>query len=171
VIILQKNISELASECNNDSTASSSLLIGRLILQVWWLVRKERPLHSYNFGNVVKEILNMKFSELDGIYLAQLFASDEIGLRSFYILIFSTYGIFYRSTLLKYFLRKSFINLHLLAHLDLFVRTCQMAQVYGIQFEGVLTRGSQFRVESMLLRLAIQRKLFAPSVNIDQRAK
>lgn len=68
-------------------------------------------------------------------------------------------------------MRKSLLNLQILCKLDIFVRTCQMARVYGIQFEGVLTRGSQFRVESMLLRLASQRHIFAPSVSVDQRTK
>jgi len=44
-----------------------------------------------------------------------------------------------------------------------------MARVYGIQFEGVLTRGSQFRVESMLLRIASQRHFFAPTISVAQR--
>lgn len=33
-------------------------------------------------------------------------------------------------------------------------RTAELARVFGIDFYSVLTRGSQFRVESMMLRLA-----------------
>lgn len=31
----------------------------------------------------------------------------------------------------------------------------EFARVYGIEFSDVLTRGSQFRVESMMFRLAV----------------
>jgi DNA polymerase zeta len=34
------------------------------------------------------------------------------------------------------------------------VRTCELARVFGIQFYEVISRGSQFRVESCMLRLA-----------------
>ena len=38
--------------------------------------------------------------------------------------------------------------------LDLVKRTAELARVFGIDFYSVLSRGSQFRVESMMLRLA-----------------
>lgn len=44
-----------------------------------------------------------------------------------------------------------------------------MARVYGIQFLEVLTRGSQFRVESILLRLATRKRFMAPSISDIQR--
>lgn len=46
-----------------------------------------------------------------------------------------------------------------------------MARLYGIQFIEVLTRGSQFRVESMLFRLAKSNGYFCPSVSNEQRNK
>ena len=45
-------------------------------------------------------------------------------------------------------------NLKLLHHLDVVGKTCEMARLFGIQFLEVITRGSQFRVESILLRLS-----------------
>lgn len=38
--------------------------------------------------------------------------------------------------------------------LDLAGRTGEMARAFGIDFHSVLSRGSQYRVESMMLRLA-----------------
>ncbi|CAI5468004.1 unnamed protein product [Closterium sp. Yama58-4] len=38
-------------------------------------------------------------------------------------------------------------------HLDVVNRTAELAQVFGIDFFSVLSRGSQYRVESMMLRL------------------
>ena len=42
----------------------------------------------------------------------------------------------------------------MLEQLDLCGRTAELARSFGIDFQSVLTRGSQYRVESMLVRLA-----------------
>ena len=39
-------------------------------------------------------------------------------------------------------------------HLDVVARTNEQAKIFGIDFQSVLFRGSQYRVESMMLRLA-----------------
>lgn len=44
-----------------------------------------------------------------------------------------------------------------------------MARVYGIQFLEVLTRGLQFRIESILMRLAARKKFMCPSITDKQR--
>ncbi|VBB26657.1 unnamed protein product [Acanthocheilonema viteae] len=61
------------------------------------------------------------------------------------------------------------LDLLILLRLDFFTRTSEMARLYGIQFNEVLTRGSQFRVESVLLRLARREKYVAPSISPAQR--
>ena len=42
----------------------------------------------------------------------------------------------------------------MLEQLDLVGRTGELARAFGIDFFSVLTRGSQYRVESLLVRLA-----------------
>lgn len=54
---------------------------------------------------------------------------------------------------------------------DLINRTCELARVFGIQFFEVLSRGSQFRVESMMLRLTKSRNYICVSPNPNQRRK
>ena len=46
------------------------------------------------------------------------------------------------------------MNLDLLDVSEIINRTCESARVFGIDFYSVLTRGSQFKVESMMLRIA-----------------
>lgn len=74
-----------------------------------------------------------------------------------------------RCTVLQYYLSKCRMNIRLLDNINLFIKTSQMARVYGIQFVEVLTRGSQFRVESILLRLARKNGFVAPSMSALQR--
>ncbi len=52
-------------------------------------------------------------------------------------------------------------SLALLEQLDLIGRTSELARLFGTLFYEVLSRGSQFRVESIMLRLA-KRKNFVP---------
>lgn len=54
------------------------------------------------------------------------------------------------------------------AHLNL-DRTSEHARLYGIQFYEVFSRGSQFRVESMMLRLAKPMNYIAVSPSAHQR--
>ena len=55
---------------------------------------------------------------------------------------------------LQYWLRRCRLNLALLEQLDLIGRTAELARAFGIDFFSVLSRGSQYRVESMMVRLA-----------------
>jgi DNA polymerase elongation subunit (family B) len=47
-------------------------------------------------------------------------------------------------------------------------RTSELARVFGIDFFSVLSRGSQYRVESMLLRLAHTQNYLAISPGNQQ---
>lgn len=57
-----------------------------------------------------------------------------------------------RWIVLEYYLDRVKGTLDLLQQLDLIGRTSELAKLFGIQFYEVLSRGSQFRVESMMLR-------------------
>lgn len=71
---------------------------------------------------------------------------------------------------LEYYMTRTKTLLEILHQLDLVGRTCEMAKLFGIQFFEVLSRGSQFRVESMMLRIAKRRNYVAVSPSIQQRA-
>lgn len=62
-------------------------------------------------------------------------------------------------------MKRARLNLGMLEQLDLIGRTGELARTFGIDFFSVLTRGSQVRVESMLVRMAHSQNylLLAPS--------
>ena len=60
--------------------------------------------------------------------------------------------------------------IEILKQLDLIGRTCELAKLFGIQFYEVLSRGSQFRVESMMIRIAKRRNYVPVSPSVQQRA-
>jgi DNA polymerase zeta len=54
----------------------------------------------------------------------------------------------------RYYLDRVQKNLELLDVSNMISRTTESARTFGIDFYSVITRGSQFKVESMMLRIA-----------------
>lgn len=52
--------------------------------------------------------------------------------------------------------------------LDLVGRTAELARTYGIDFTSVLTRGSQYRVEALVSRLAHSQNYLLASPSREQ---
>eukprot|EP00898_Chlorokybus_atmophyticus_P008072 jgi/Chlat1/8266/Chrsp78S07693 len=110
---------------------------GRISLNVWRLMRGEVKLNIYTFEVVTAAVLRRRVPHIPARTLTQWF--DNVALRW---------------KCLSYFARRCEINLQLLDQLDMVNRTAEFARVFGIDFYSVISRGSQYRVESMLLRLA-----------------
>uniref|UniRef100_A0A1I8QAE6 DNA polymerase zeta catalytic subunit n=1 Tax=Stomoxys calcitrans TaxID=35570 RepID=A0A1I8QAE6_STOCA len=128
-------------------------LCGRILLDVWRLMRSEIALTSYTFENVMYHILHKRCP-----------------CHSFRSLTEWYFSPCSRWIVLEYFLERVRGTLALLDQLDLIGRTSEMAKLIGIQFYEVLSRGSQFRVESMMLRIAKPKNLVPLSPSVQQRA-
>ncbi|TDG44390.1 hypothetical protein AWZ03_009193 [Drosophila navojoa] len=128
-------------------------LCGRILLDVWRLMRSEIALTSYSFENVMYHILHKRCPWHSPRALSDWFASPCT-----------------RWIVLEYYLERVRGTLALLDQLDLLGRTSEMAKLIGIQFYEVLSRGSQFRVESMMLRIAKPKNLVPLSPSVQQRA-
>eukprot|EP01062_Namystynia_karyoxenos_P041988 TRINITY_DN3065_c0_g1_i1.p1 TRINITY_DN3065_c0_g1~~TRINITY_DN3065_c0_g1_i1.p1 ORF type:complete len:1589 (+),score=451.64 TRINITY_DN3065_c0_g1_i1:73-4767(+) len=113
---------------------------GRVVINMWRTMRSEVKLRSYTFAAVCQALL--------GLPTAAEYAPDTLA-------AWATGG----SPELRRHARQQLLlaaqRVHRLAnHLDLINRTAQLGKVFGVQFFEVLSRGSQFRVESMMARLA-----------------
>ena len=56
--------------------------------------------------------------------------------------------------LFKHYMRRVQLNLEILEASQVISRMCESARVYGIDFYAVMTRGSQYNVESVMFRIA-----------------
>uniref|UniRef100_A0A6P4FM18 DNA polymerase zeta catalytic subunit n=2 Tax=Drosophila rhopaloa TaxID=1041015 RepID=A0A6P4FM18_DRORH len=128
-------------------------LCGRILLDVWRLMRSEIALTSYTFENVMYHILHKRCPWHSPKTLSEWFSSPCT-----------------RWIVMEYFLERVRGTLSLLDQLDLLGRTSEMAKLIGIQFYEVLSRGSQFRVESMMLRIAKPKNLVPLSPSVQARA-
>ncbi|CAG9530449.1 unnamed protein product [Cercopithifilaria johnstoni] len=127
---------------------------GRILINTWRILRHEIALRNYTISNVVNSVLKRRFPHYSFPTLSDWILSGE---KDLIILV------------LKHMKLYCQLDLLILLRLDFFTRTSEMARLYGIQFNEVLTRGSQFRVESVLLRLARRKKYVAPSISPVQR--
>ncbi|CAF3854970.1 unnamed protein product [Rotaria sordida] len=121
------------------------VIVGRVLLDLWRILRSEITLNIYTFENAIYHVLNERVPYYDISLLSKWFIDEGLnpsfGLRDFV-------------TLLDYGWTRSTGNFRLIYELDLINKTSEFARIYGIEFYHVLSRGSQYRVESMMIRLA-----------------
>ncbi|KAE9593684.1 hypothetical protein Lal_00036393 [Lupinus albus] len=128
---------------------------GRIVLNVWRLIRGEVKLNLYSVEAVAEAVLRRKIPLIHHKVLTKWFSSGPGQAR-------------YQC--IKYVTERSKLNLEILNQLDMVNRTSELARVFGIDFFSVLSRGSQYRVESMFLRLAHTQNYLAISPGKQQVA-
>ncbi|XWS42404.1 hypothetical protein CRYUN_Cryun16bG0011700 [Craigia yunnanensis] len=128
---------------------------GRIVLNVWRLMRNEVKLNMYTVEAVAESVLRRNIPSIPYKVLTKWFASGPARAR-------------YRCV--EYVVERAKLNLEIMNQLDMINRTSELARVFGIDFFSVLSRGSQFRVESMFLRLAHSQNYLAVSPGNQQVA-
>lgn len=127
---------------------------GRIVLNLWRLLRKEVNLNVYTFENVYFHLLHKRTPLYAFHDLTSWFTSGK--------------G---REAVVRYYATRVVGSVQFLEKFDLIRRTSEMARLFGIQFYEVLSRGSQFRVESMMLRIATPMRFIPVTPSIQQRSK
>ena len=127
-------------------------LAGRVIINLWRLMRTEVTLTNYSFESVAYHVLHERLPK-----------HPQPTLFNFY----KDAKLFFN--FVDYFIIRARGNLRLLLDLNILVRTSEMGRLFGIEFFNVLSRGSQYRVESMMSRLAKPLKFISISPSPDQR--
>eukprot|EP01135_Chromosphaera_perkinsii_P007361 Nk52_evm9s805 gene=Nk52_evmTU9s805 len=113
-------------------------ITGRIVINVWRTMRKETSLNIYTFENVAFHVLHRRFPLFNHSTLQRWWNSRYCSERF---------------KVIDYTSKRTAVNIDLLKAFNLIIRTSEQARLYGIDFSSVLSRGSQFRVESMMLRL------------------
>ncbi|KAL4711723.1 hypothetical protein ACJJTC_003490 [Scirpophaga incertulas] len=130
-------------------------IIGRVTFNVWRLFRHELALSSYSFENCMYEILKERVPKYSHSQLTEWWNNES---RIF------------RWIPVEYYMTKLKGTVRMLEKLDIINRTSELARIFGLQWWEVLSRGSQFRVESLMLRAARPLNLIALSPTVKQRA-
>ncbi|XP_070705223.1 DNA polymerase zeta catalytic subunit [Pempheris klunzingeri] len=131
-------------------------IIGRITLNLWRMMKTEVTLNNYTFENVAFHVLHQRFPMYSPRTLSDWFDHNTD---------------LYRWKMVDYYISRVRGAMQLLQQHDIIGRTSELARVFGIQFFHVLTRGSQYRVESMMLRVAKPLNYIPVTPSIQQRAQ
>lgn len=112
---------------------------GRHMLNVWRLMKGELTLTSYTFENIAYNLLHDRVPHYSHATLTSWYMKGPAVLK-------------YR--LFKYYMKRVQMNLDMLDASQVVSRICESARVYGIDFYAVISRGSQYNVESIMFRIA-----------------
>lgn len=119
--------------------SSSVRITGRHMFNIWRAMKGELNLLQYTMENVVFHVLHHRIPHYSFRDLTQWYQSGK------------------PRNLLKvveYFTSRVQINLEILEANELTPRTSEQARLLGIDFASVISRGSQFKVESLMFRIA-----------------
>ncbi|RKP00368.1 hypothetical protein CXG81DRAFT_2697, partial [Caulochytrium protostelioides] len=110
---------------------------GRMFLNVWRLMRSELTLTSYTLENAVWEVLRLRVPH----YTARRLTAWWAG------------GAATAWQTAAYYVARTQWVIALLDQTQLIARTSEFARVYGVDFFSVISRGSQYKVESVMARI------------------
>ncbi|KAG9347443.1 hypothetical protein JZ751_005010 [Albula glossodonta] len=131
-------------------------IIGRIVINLWRIMKTEATLNNYSFENVAFHILHQRFPLYSPRTLSDWFDHNTD---------------LYRWKVVDHYVSRVCGTMQLLQQHDIIGRTSELARVFGIQFYHVLTRGSQYRVESMMLRVAKPMNYIPVTPSTQQRAQ
>ncbi|CAK7272704.1 DNA polymerase zeta [Sporothrix epigloea] len=126
---------------------------GRYILSINQAMRAEVDLRQYALENAAWNVLGRRVP----VYRAEVLTAWATSGRPADF-----------SRLLRYYRRRTAIGLALIEVTELVSRTSEQARILGVDFASVLDRGSQFKVESVMLRVAKPENFVMPSPSHEQ---
>ena len=129
---------------------------GRITLNIWRIMRDEVKINSYSLENCVASVLRLRIPHFPHHQLSTWFSAAAAAGR-------------WRT--MSHVALRARMSLLLLERLDVVGRTAEMARCFGIDFFSVISRGSQYRVESMVLRLAHSQNYVAVAPSAEQVAR
>ncbi|KAH6688853.1 DNA polymerase family B [Plectosphaerella plurivora] len=121
------------------NTTSTIRVTGRHMINIWRAMRGELNVLQYTMENVVWHLLHRRIPHYSWRTLTGWYQ-----------------GACQRdlSKLLRYYLTRTRLDIDILEANELIPRTSEQARLLGVDFFSVFSRGSQFKVESIMFRIA-----------------
>ncbi|KAG9395759.1 DNA polymerase zeta catalityc subunit DPOZ [Carpediemonas membranifera] len=136
---------DLNSICSRNP-AMPGVLSGRIAGSIWRLIRFEIKLHAYSLEIVSSKRFNETLPTISHATLSRMLDS----------------GIT-RDAALRHLNRRVMASLRVCDETEIFTKSARFARIYGVEFESIWTRGSQYRVEGLLIRLCKVARFIQPS--------
>ncbi|KAI1391929.1 uncharacterized protein F4822DRAFT_388925 [Hypoxylon trugodes] len=121
------------------NTTSTIRVTGRHMINIWRAMRSELTLLQYTMENVVWHLLHRRIPHYPWRTLTEWYTEGRH--RDL-------------SKLLRHYLTRTKLDIEILEANELIPRTSEQARLLGVDFFSVFSRGSQFKVESIMFRIA-----------------
>ncbi|KAE9987820.1 hypothetical protein EG327_003611 [Venturia inaequalis] len=118
---------------------STIRVTGRHMINIWRAMRGELNLLQYTMENVAFHVLHKRIPHYSFSDLTRWYTSGKAHLVG---------------KAITYFLSRVQLNLKIMDANELIPRTSEQARLIGVDFFSVISRGSQFKVESLMFRIA-----------------
>ncbi|KAF5878796.1 putative dna polymerase delta catalytic subunit protein [Botrytis fragariae] len=118
---------------------STIRVTGRHMINIWRAMRAELSLLQYTLENVVFHLLHRRIPHYSWADLRNWYTNGKA--RDL-------------SKVLAYYMSHVELDLEILEQNELISRTSEQARLLGVDFFSVFSRGSQFKVESLMFRIA-----------------
>lgn len=135
-------------------THTSALKInGRHLLNIWRVLRSELSLTSYSLENVCFHLLHQTLPKVVSLDLSKWFRSGNFNKTFMFC---------------KYHIHRLGLTLKIMNVQEMILRNVEQSRLIGIDFNSNFYRGSQFKVESILLRIAKEENMLLNSPSKNQ---
>nr|VWO96738.1 DNA polymerase (EC [Ganoderma boninense] len=120
-------------------TSSTFKVIGRHVLNLWRIMRSEHTFTIYTFEHVTFQLLHRRTPWYSPRTLTEWYNSLVPE---------------HTDRVVRYFASRTSMVLEMLDVAEVVTKNAEFARVFGVDFFSVLSRGSQFKVESFMFRIA-----------------
>lgn len=135
------------------SQVSTVRVTGRHMINIWRVMRGEITLLQYTIENVVFHLLHRRIPHYSYQDLTTWYNNGKPKDLS---------------RVIGYYVSRVQLNLEILEQNELVPRTSEQARLLGVDFFSVFSRGSQFKVESLMFRIAKPESFLLPSPSRKQ---
>ena len=135
---------------NHTSTIRIS---GRHMINIWRAMRGELNLLQYTMENVVFQLCHRRIPHYSFQDLSSWYSSGKVKDLT---------------KVMDYYISRVQLDIEILEQNELVPRTSEQARLLGVDFFSVFSRGSQFKVESLMFRIAKPENFLLPSPSRKQ---
>lgn len=133
--------------------ATAIKVVGRHFLNIWRILRHEVTLLKYSLESLVWSAFRERTPYYTHDTLTRWYTSGE------------PWQI---ALVTKYYAKRVAYDMRLVESFEVVARNSEQARLIGIDYASVFTRGSQYKVESLMLRLAKRENFLLPSPSRKQ---
>lgn len=132
---------------------STIRVTGRHMINIWRAMRGELNLLQYTMENVVFQLCHRRIPHYSYRDLTAWYSNGKSKERA---------------KVVDYYISRVQLDLEILEQNELVPRTSEQARLLGVDFFSVFSRGSQFKVESLMFRIAKPENFLLPSPSRKQ---